>query len=86
LTLRETPELQVVGQASDGLEAVHKAQELQPDLILLDIGLPDQSGIEAARRIRKLAPNSKILFMSLDTSAEVLQVALSLGALAYISK
>jgi DNA-binding NarL/FixJ family response regulator len=86
LTLRETPELQVVGQASDGLEAVRKAQELQPDLILLDIGLPDQSGIEAARRIRKLAPNSKILFMSLDTSAEVVQVALNLGALAYISK
>jgi DNA-binding NarL/FixJ family response regulator len=48
LTLRETPELQVVGQASDGLGAVRRAQELQPDLILLDIGLPGQSGIEAA--------------------------------------
>jgi DNA-binding NarL/FixJ family response regulator len=86
LTLRERPDLQIVGQASDGLEAVRKAQELQPDLILLDIGLPGQSGIEAARRIRKLAPNSKILFMSLETSAEVVQAALRLGAVAYISK
>src|SRR5271169_4770234 len=54
--LEKRPELQVIGRVSDGLEAVQKAEELQPDLILLDIGLPTLSGIEAARRIRKLSP------------------------------
>jgi CheY-like chemotaxis protein len=54
----------MIGEASDGLEAVQKAQELQPDLILLDIGLPSVNGIEAARRIHQVAPGSKILFVS----------------------
>jgi len=52
-------ELQVVGEASDGLEAVRKVEELKPDLIPLDIGLPKLHGIEAARGIRKLVPDSK---------------------------
>jgi len=52
-------ELQVVGEASDGLEAVRKVEELKPDLIPLDIGLPKLHGIEAARRIRKLVHDSK---------------------------
>ena len=84
--LKKRPELQVVGEASDGLEAVQKAEELQPDLILLDIGLPKQNGIEAARRIRKLAPECKILFVSQESSAEVVQEALSLGAAGYVLK
>lgn len=58
-TLAKKPELQIVAEASDGLEAVHKAEELRPDLIVLDIGLPTLNGIEAARRIRKLSPNPK---------------------------
>ena len=70
-TLEQRPELQIVGKASDGLEAVQKAAELQPDLILLDIGLPTLNGIEAARQIRKLAPHSKILFLSQESSPEV---------------
>ena len=53
---RRQPELQIVGEVSDGLEAVQKAQELQPDLILLDIGLPTLNGIEAARRILQVSP------------------------------
>jgi DNA-binding NarL/FixJ family response regulator len=85
-TLGKNPELQVIGEASDGLEAVHKAEELQPDLIVLDIGLPTLNGIEAARRIRKLAPESKILFVSQESSADVVQEALSLGALGYVVK
>jgi CheY-like chemotaxis protein len=57
--LRTNPELQVIIEASDGLEAVQKAEELQPNLILLDVGLPTLNGIEVARRIRKLSPNPK---------------------------
>jgi DNA-binding NarL/FixJ family response regulator len=84
-TLQET-ELQVVGEAWDGLEAVRKAEELQPALTLLDIGLPSLNGIEAARRIRKLAPESKILFLSLESSPDVVEEALSVGAMGYVVK
>ena len=85
-TLRKRPELQIVGEVSDGLEAVQKAEELQPDLIVLDIGLPSLNGIEAARRIRKLSPESKILLMSQESAADVVQEALALGALGYVVK
>jgi DNA-binding NarL/FixJ family response regulator len=80
------PELQVVGEASDGLEGVQKAEELKPDLILLDIGLPSLNGIDAARQIRKISPESKIIFLSQESSADVIQEALSLGAWAYVVK
>jgi DNA-binding NarL/FixJ family response regulator len=85
-TLRRRPELQVIYEASDGLEAVQKAEELRPDLILLDIGLPQLNGIEAARRIRRVAPDSKILFVSQESSADVAQEALRLGAWGYVIK
>jgi DNA-binding NarL/FixJ family response regulator len=85
-TLGKRPELQVIGEASDGLEAVQKAEELQPDLIVLDIGLPVLNGIEAARRIRMLAPRSKILFVSQESSDDVVREALSSGALGYVAK
>jgi DNA-binding NarL/FixJ family response regulator len=78
--------LQVVAEVSDGLEAVAKADQLQPDLILLDIGLPSLNGIEAARRIRKVSPESKILFLSQESSADVIEEALSLGAMGYVIK
>jgi DNA-binding NarL/FixJ family response regulator len=78
--------LQIVGEVADGLEVVRKAQELPPDLILLDIGLPVLNGIEAARQIRRLAPESKILFLSQGSSADVVQEALSFGVLGYVVK
>jgi DNA-binding NarL/FixJ family response regulator len=78
-TLETRPELQVIGIVSDGLEAVQKAKELQPDLILLDIGLPTLNGIEAARRIAKLSPESKILFVSQESSADIVREALNVG-------
>jgi DNA-binding NarL/FixJ family response regulator len=78
--------LQVIGVASDGLEAVQKVEELQPDLILLDIGLPSLNGIEVARQIRKLSPKSKILFVSQESSADVVQGALGTGAQGYVLK
>jgi DNA-binding NarL/FixJ family response regulator len=84
--LRQKPELEVVGELSDGLAAVQKAEELNPDLILLDIGLPTLNGIEAARQIRKLAPKAKIIFLSQESSDDVIQEALSLGALGYVVK
>ena len=75
--LRERPELQVICEASDGLEAVQKAGELKPDLIVLDIGLPRLNGIEAARRIRQVYSNSKILFLTADNSPDVAQAVSS---------
>jgi DNA-binding NarL/FixJ family response regulator len=78
--------LQVIGKALDGLEAVQKAGDLQPDLILLDIGLPTLNGIEVARRIRKVSPSSKILFVSASRSADVVRAALSTGANGYVVK
>ena len=85
-TLEKAPELQVIGIVSDGLAAVQKAEELQPDLILLDIGLPKLNGIEAARRIRRLSPETKILFVSQESSADVVREALGTGASGYIVK
>ena len=85
-TLGKRPELQIVCEVSDGLEAVQKAKELQPDLILLDIGLPTLGGIEAARRIRELSPKSRILFVSQNTSVHVVQAALAEGANGYVVK
>src|SRR5580704_13424328 len=79
-------DLQVIGEASDGLEAVQKTEELRPDLIVLDIGLPTLNGIEVARRIRKLCPACKILFMSQESSVDVAQAAFSLGAMGYVVK
>jgi DNA-binding NarL/FixJ family response regulator len=85
-TLVERPDLQIVGEASDGLEAVQKAVELKPDLVLMDIGLPSLNGIEAARRIREIVPEAKIIFLSQESSADVMQEALSVGASAYVVK
>ena len=62
--LRKRSELQVIGEVSDGLVAVQKAEELQPDLVTLDMGLPTLNGIETARQIREVSPQSKILFVS----------------------
>ena len=73
-------------EAVDGLEAVAKAKELQPDLVLLDIAMPKLSGIEAAARIRLVAPQSKVLFVSQNTDSDIAQLALSDGARGYVLK
>ena len=84
--LQEQPELLAIAEASDGFEAVQKAKELQPDLILLDIGLPKLNGIEAARQIREVSPTSKILFVSECRSADIAEAALNTGAGGYVVK
>jgi len=73
-------------EAADGLEAVRKAEELQPDLILLDINLPKMNGFEVAKQIRTLAPHARLLFMSQESSSDFVREALRLGAHGYIQK
>jgi DNA-binding NarL/FixJ family response regulator len=84
--LRASPRWQVVGEAADGVDAVHKAQVLRPDLILLDIGLPVLSGIEAARQILAFDANRRILFLSENRSWAVVEAALGTGGPGYVLK
>jgi CheY-like chemotaxis protein len=84
--LKENSKVRVVGDVSDGLAAVQRAHELQPDLILLDIGLPGLNGFEVARRIRRVSPNSRLLFLSDYRSAETVEVAMGTGANGYVVK
>src|SRR5467141_2743270 len=86
LLFQMRPEWQVICEVSDGLEVVLKAQELKPDLILLDIGLPKLNGIEAARRIRQHSPNSRIIFLSLHNDLDIVRAALRTGAQGYLHK
>jgi DNA-binding NarL/FixJ family response regulator len=78
--------VQIVGRASDGLEAVQKASELQPDVILLDLSLPTLNGIEAALQMRQCAPRSRILFVSENRDAEIADAAMATGAVGYVVK
>lgn len=84
--LAEHPNLQVVGEAIDGVEAVQKAQELKPDLILLDISLPGLNGIEAARRVLEIIPDVKVLFVTSNVDRDVAAAALTDGAFGYVLK
>ena len=84
--LRKQPGFQIVGHALDGPEAVQKAQELKPDLVVLDIGLPKLNGIEAARQIRLVSPDSKLMFLTGNNDPEVAREALGTGATGYVSK
>lgn len=79
-------ELEIIGEASDGLEAVQKAKELQPDLIVLDIGLPKLNGIEAGKRIHEVVPGAKILFVTQNNDVDVVRAVLSNGASGYVLK
>ena len=84
--LQDCTDWQIISEASDGFEAVQKTKELQPDLILLDIGLPRLNGIEAARQICATVPHPKILFLSASLHSDVMQEALCAGAQGYVVK
>src|SRR5215469_2070841 len=84
--LQEQPNLRVIAVVADGLEAVHNAEDLQPDLVLLDIGLPRLNGIDVAKRLRKVAPAAKILFVSGDSCSDIIREPLRIGALGYVHK
>jgi len=84
--LQKLVQLQIIGEVSDGLEAVQRARELQPDLILLDVGLPSIHGIEVARRIHEFSPKTKILFVAEDNSPDVAEAALGTGAHGFVVK
>ena len=83
--LQQRAEFQIT-EAADGLEAVWKADEFQPDVILLDINLPKLDGFEVAKEVRRLAPDARVLFMSQESSPDIVRQALSLGAHGYIHK
>jgi DNA-binding NarL/FixJ family response regulator len=84
--LEPNARFEVVGEVADGQEAVQAAKRLQPDLVVLDIGLPTMNGIEAARAIREQAPSSKILFLTEQRSPDVARAALATGAYGYVLK
>jgi DNA-binding NarL/FixJ family response regulator len=84
--LQVKSDVEIADVASDGLEAVQKAERLQPDLIVLDTSLPKLDGIDAARQIRAVAPKSKILFLSQVSDADVVRAALRVGARGYVVK
>ena len=85
-TVNREPDWSIVGEALDGPEAVQKAKDLTPDLILLDIGLPKLNGIEVARQIRKLVTQSKILFLSALDDPDIVREAMRSGGNGYVVK
>jgi DNA-binding NarL/FixJ family response regulator len=84
--LEVLPDLHVVGEASDGLEALQKAEELKPDLILLDVGLPHLNGIQTNIRLRRLVPSAKVLFLSQNNDPDIVNAVVGDGALGYVVK
>jgi DNA-binding NarL/FixJ family response regulator len=84
--LQERPDVSIVGEAADGLDAIRQAEALRPDVVVLDIGLPMLSGIEVARRIRAVLPDTKLMFVTIESSLEVVKQAFRTGAHGYVYK
>lgn len=84
--LQQQPDWQVCGEATDGREAVDKAQQLQPDVVILDIGMPSLNGLEATRQILKTNPLARILILTLHDSDQVVRDVLNAGARGFLLK
>src|SRR5712671_821172 len=86
MMLNAQPDMEVVGEAHDGHQAITEAQRLQPDIILMDITMPDMNGIEATRHIKKLLPEVKVLILTMHENEEYVFQALRAGASGYMLK
>ncbi len=84
--LSTLPNLKVIGQVETGAAAIEFAQAHGPDLVVLDIGLPDMCGLVVAEKLRELVPQARIVFLSQHSGAEVIAAAMRLGAVAYVVK
>lgn len=84
--LESRPEFEILGEAGDGLQAIEKASELKPDLIVMDVSMPQLDGLQATRQIRKKLPQTKILILSQHDSSHMLSAALEAGANGYVIK
>ena len=85
-SLSSYPQLKIVGEASDGIEALHKARETNPDVVLMDIGLPGLNGIEATRALRKEIPTAKVLALTMHDNREYILEIIRAGAKGYVLK
>jgi two-component system, NarL family, response regulator LiaR len=86
LVLSDHPQFRIVAEADSGITAIQKTIELKPEVVVLDIGLPDMNGIMVAEEILKFAPTTRIIFLTENTSRDIVQAALSTGAQAYVVK
>jgi two-component system NarL family response regulator len=86
LVLRDEPDIEVVGEAGDGLAAIERAAELQPDVVMMDVRLPGVGGIEAARRIRNAQPSTKVVILTVSDDEEDLFGAIRAGVSGYLLK
>src|ERR671929_1655300 len=86
MVLNQEPDIELVGEASDGAEAVQRAGELMPDVVLMDVRMPKRSGIEAAREIKDLLPHVKILMLTISDDEADLYEAIKAGAAGYLLK
>ena len=84
--LAHEPDIVVVGEAKDGRQAVAMTKALDPDVVLMDIGMPNMNGIEATRQIRKVAPRSRVLILSAHSDDDYIKGVIAMGAVGYVLK
>lgn len=84
--LADNPHLEVVAEASSGVEALHTVCEMRPDLVLLDVTLPDRTGIEVLKELKELSPQTKVLVLSIHSEEQYAVRALRAGAAGYLTK